>query len=37
MEDPRVALQPAFNTYVDKGDWNALVPAKLTIRFPAGH
>ncbi len=29
--------QPAFNTYVDSGLWNALVPAKIIIRFPAGH
>jgi hypothetical protein len=29
--------QPAFNTYVDSGDWNALVPAGVIIRFPAGH
>jgi len=28
--------QPAFNTYVDSGDWNALVPAGVIIRFPAG-
>jgi len=29
--------QPAFNTYVDSGSWNALVPAGVIIRFPAGH
>jgi hypothetical protein len=29
--------QPAFNTYVDSGAWNTLVPAGIIIRFPAGH
>jgi hypothetical protein len=29
--------QPAFNKYVDSGKWNALVPAGIIIRFPAGH
>ena len=29
--------QPAFNTYVDSGLWKALVPARIIIRFPAGH
>jgi hypothetical protein len=29
--------QPAFNSYVDAGNWTTAVPAGVIVRFPAGH